>query len=816
MRLFSAVALGVAALALLVLVSDNVEASSDCRTGNWCMGWAQVSTTTGGVSSTRCFSLRTTNTAPACPTTTADETTWQVDAGGCLDLYWFDTTQGVSPPAAPNKVTIQIRRDNSANIHATLLNAGAEPANGQSFQFCSDLGGPIAGTFRIFINPVKDNGAGGVGNYNINSDGTATVGAISHYDRGALRGRMVLASLTRSAYPAGSTFAYGPAGDEQITITSSFTAPNTDANVETMRSGILDSATHLVGQGGPAVDIDGGPGSLVQSFTADQTFPVANNPWVPFLDIAGNSVLTGMRWTIYASTGHGAGISLLSDTAAINTATFNIDPRIVYDSDGVGTFATADDDLVAHLNNGAGPVIAVANLGEMLHAEWYLFNARGEKLTRAMTFVENDGTANCFASGTSITPSGAGLYTIAGTVAAGTCGTAATEAGVARYFRATNTDQDHRASAVSYSISTLLKPEAHLDLETPRSATEDLAFYVRAGAGGTDASDTIHLSCFVGSVRGDAYDTSGNAVSWSIVDPTATTRASGTTDTGSDGWTPADLDLLATTPLGTTWEGRCPVAHNGNSGSDTEAFTVGVEGGGGTEYVGTDPLKVYPAWHEGYLNQSNLLAISAAFMDGTPRVDAELELLVDVTCNGEAVVTGANPVEDQPGSYYYEFPGHDEAGHCRAVVRNTVPATMGAPVANAFTIQNATGNETVAELAALLQAHRDNSLELSMTNDFNGIGFDGFLYLLVLLGIGYLAYRRGLDVHPSWSGVLVLAILGIITIVLGTVWPPAAQVPPAWALLGIAIWVLFVYAASGFGFLTGAWAKRKAAKEEQT
>lgn len=45
---------------------------------------------TGSVASTRCFTIRTANTAPTC------STGWTMDAGSCLTFY-FDTTRGASP-----------------------------------------------------------------------------------------------------------------------------------------------------------------------------------------------------------------------------------------------------------------------------------------------------------------------------------------------------------------------------------------------------------------------------------------------------------------------------------------------------------------------------------------------------------------------------------------------------------------------------------------------------------------------------------------------------------------------------------------------
>jgi len=197
-----------------------VQASTNCHaSGDWCVGWSQVSTKTGGVLGTdeRCFSMRETNSAPSCSTTTSNEATFDLGLGGCITLFYFDTSNGATAPAAPNKVTLQIYPDNSVSVAAiTYQVQTAEPSNGASFQFCGTNGGTSgsaarADTYRIYIRVIKDNGAGG--NYDLTSDGNNFVGTSSSHDRGMLRSSMAISSITRSAYPAGSTFAYGTAAD---------------------------------------------------------------------------------------------------------------------------------------------------------------------------------------------------------------------------------------------------------------------------------------------------------------------------------------------------------------------------------------------------------------------------------------------------------------------------------------------------------------------------------------------------------------------------------------------------------------------------
>lgn len=794
MRVFHAallLALGGIAFALW---ADEASATTGCQgasplptVANTCHGFSHVSTQTGGVlGGTRCFMLRTTNNGQPCSGTglTPTNEAWQLDGGACKTLYYFDTVTAGTVPAAPNKVSVSVKADDTATNVIVYQSLAAEPGNGATFSFCATDtglagGSPRAGTYYAALTLVKDNGNGlpGNANYNINTQGQATVGAILNYDRGALRAGLVFSGIGVNAYPSGSTFAYGPGGDETMTVTATFTTPNIDnANRETMQTGIVDEATLAIGSGGATVDVD--TGSLAQNFVVDGTFPFSNNPYVAAVSPIGSAALTGNLWAHAASTGHCATCVKFSDGLVYNSNDIAIDPRIVFDSDGAGTFATADDIAIVKLGTSGGPDVDVFNRGETVYSEFYLFNARGQQLTRTMTIGREDATPTTCASAP-LSPS-SGKYTFTGTITLATCVDTSTVAGAPRYYRATATDQSHRSAEV-HGVSDLLFIDAHLEADSgltvddyPTEDAGEVHTFQISSSGGMDTSDTIYLWCGVQGVRKDVdIDTSGTAVTtWRLVDPLGATRASTTGDTGANGFTTTSLSLLATTPLG-SWDADCAATWNANTGSDTEPFTIDVSGGGGgTEYVGTDPLKVYPAWHEGYLNQSNLFAISAAFLDGTPREDAEDELLVDVDCNGAAVVTGASPTERGAGAYYYEFAGHDEPGHCLIVVRNTVPATMGAPVANAFTVQNATGNLT-ADMAAHFQSlddHRESSIEVLMTSDFAGIGFDGFLLLMFWVAAALFF------VFKDWAFSLAFTIPGILQ----TLFPD--QIPGEFAL----------------------------------
>lgn len=659
--------LGLAAILAILAVSDDAGATTTCHaTGNWCQTYAHVSTTTGaGASSARCFAVRLTNTAPTCTTsgiTPSNEATWELDPSGCLTVYYFDTTTGVLPPATPTAVTLRFRVDDTATAIYSPLSGAVEPANGSSYTFCATSTGQAggsdrAGTVMAYLNVIKTGGNGlpGNTNYNIDTMGGASVGAICSatcYDRGMIRGKMLVSDVSRSAYPADSTFAYGTAADEQVTITGSFTTPFGENNVETIRTFLTDSSTLTVGEVGATVDVDSG--SLAQAYTVDSTYPYANNPWVGGMDIRGNSAVTGLRWSVLSATGHGTNIVRSSDTAAYKSTTMNIDPTIAFDKDGSGT---PDELVVVKLGTSSGPLTSVFNKGETIYAEFYALNARGEKLTRTMTLAREDATPTTCFSG-SITPSGAGLFSGTATLGTGsTCLAANTDTGSDRYFRLTNTDQNHRSNVI-FDVSSKHNPDAHIQLAPTlnpddyptQDANEDFLYEIRAVAG-VDASDRIYGFCKVENVRHEDVDTSGSTVARSFTDPDTVVRLTGTTDTGSDGWTGVQ-SLLATTPLGATWTYTCTSSFNGNSGSDVETFEIDVDGAGGG-FPG-DPMRASCTPNVVYAGGELKCAIALSNIDGSARTGNAAGTLYDIrNPSNSLIVTGGSVTEYGTTGVYY-------------------------------------------------------------------------------------------------------------------------------------------------------------------
>lgn len=749
-------------LAALVAWSDEAEATTTCHaTLNRCQGYAHVSTTTGGVASARCFALRTVNTAPTCTTggiTPVTTGTWELDAGACLTFYYFDTTTGATPPAAPNKLTMSFYFDDTATPVYSPFVDGPELANGQSRVFCATDtglagGSPRAGTYQPYIRMKKDNAPGGVGNYNIDTKGSAVVGAVVSYDKAIVRSKMFVSSVARNAYPAGATFAYGTAGDESVTVTATFTQPNGDANVETMRNFLVDKATLLAyGAAGSTVDIDAT--TLAQSFVVDQSFPLAGSPYVIGVSPIGNSVLggAGVTWTVFAATGHGAGLSVYSDQAVYATADVDINPGVKLDSDGAGTYAGADESDVSKLTNSAGAVTDLFNRGETVYHEWYVMNARGELLSRAMTFAREDSANTVCASYGSLTPSSNKYSQTTNLATGGSCLAAADMTGSLRRLQVSNTDQAYQ-SLPGFYVSSLLVPEVHLQDVTGHANPELLAYFIRSDGMGGDDSDTIHESCLVSGVRGQVVDTSGNAVTLTVVDPDLVNRASGTSDTDSTGWTPS-RSFLAITPLALDWTATCAATFNGNTGTDTDTFSINVEDGGGGEtiYTGSDPLTVFALYNATSGNVH--VSIASRFLNGSARLDAEDEIFFDVYNAAHALVADDQAVIEQSdgdGAYIatWEPPGDG----LYEVVAHTLDPESGLPIG---------AHNLVIASPSTLEALMHETAFATLT----GLTGSEFAAVLALAVVGVILWLRSTDVGIRAFGAVLPMVAGALVLLL--------------------------------------------------
>lgn len=726
----------------LALWADEVSATANCQPtaplANSCRGEAAVGTTTGGTASGRCFFLTARATAPTtahCTTggivTTANQA-WEIDAGQCITFKYYDISNGVAPPAVPNKVTILAQYDGLATTIKNWQTNGAEPANGDSFVFCGttdgNSGSPArAGVVHVSVSAIKDNGNGLPGNTNYAISSTGAGSQDTSFDTGHIRVKTFITSITNNANAAGA--AYGTAGDELVTIESTLTPFFADSGLETRFNFILDEATLAVGQAASTVDVDTEP--LSQGLVIDSTFPFANNPYIGGTSLVGNSVFL-VTHTIFASSGHGANIVRVSDTTAYNSADFSIDSRIVHDIDGVGTYTTADLQCENRLNSAAGAIVANYNRGETGYFACYLFNSRSELLSRSMNFRLEDVSTNVCNVDALLTSSSNKYSTTYFVPTGGSCTTLASDPGSPRYVRTTNTDQnelsdlDHYVSRLYYVDahpqigSSITPPTLNKDDFPTEDSLEDLEYFIRGDGMGGDDSDWFHGWCHVKGVRKDVeIDTSGSSIDAILRDSTGTLRENDAGDTGSDGWTPRISVTITSTPLG-IWSYECIVGFNGNNGNNVELVEFSVEEGGGTIIVEEvkeqgDPLKVFCNYF--FLNDSILCSISESYLDGTARTGNALGTdvyLYDPT--GALVVNGDQPTEVQFGGYRYEYSNATE-GNWFVLIRTLNETGISIGTSNVFTIDKSLSN------------HREGSFEFNM-NEFLLLGAIAFFVIM--------------------------------------------------------------------------------------
>lgn len=440
--------------------TDTASAAHGCQTSTVCLGDAGLEIGNNPQTTYWRGCFRTENTgggAGVCDITTSshisidvqDRASWQLDAGACITLYYYRSTSGATPPI-PDTVTLQVRYDTTATVVITYVNNGAEPASGSTYTFCATTDGTSggtarAGTFRLHLAAVRDDL---VFPYSASTDTTtdtacAGAGSMCNVRKGAVRSNIKIADCTRSAYPAGSTFAYGPAGDEQVTLTVTGTQRFADTNGELVDVDILRNSDSGVIVAGATQEMNAG--SAAEAATIDTTFDSASTSYDCQLEIRGGSgLIAGLGWTTCATTGHGSGVTCTAGTLfAKKLNVFTADPRIIFDADGSGTFATADDAEVTRTGSSTGPLAETFVRGEVVYYETFIFNARSEKLSRSMTFAVRN-SASSTENSQSLSPS-SNKYSTTYTVGA-------TDALDAKKLRVSNADQLRDTPATVWTV----------------------------------------------------------------------------------------------------------------------------------------------------------------------------------------------------------------------------------------------------------------------------------------------------------------------------------------------------------------------------
>jgi hypothetical protein len=275
---------------------------------------------------TRRFSLRTVNSDGA----PSDRSTWQVDPGGSVTLYF--RTEGTGPDA-PTNVILRVYYETGTGTVVRTLHSGASPSTGTSYTFYGTdtglVGGsPRAGVVRLFVQAQRTGSTGGTGDYTVNSDGLDTHGALlsdGGGDMGALRVRCNCNDLTVSAYPSGSRFAIGPNTDESFTLTLTHTQKYADRNLETVQFRVLTSSDVII-EAGPSQELGTGT-STTAAFVVDMTYPQSNSVYGAEVTSLGNSaLLPSEKWTELVD--NGVNLTQVDAFTIRRSSFFNVDTTV--------------------------------------------------------------------------------------------------------------------------------------------------------------------------------------------------------------------------------------------------------------------------------------------------------------------------------------------------------------------------------------------------------------------------------------------------------------------------------------------------------
>lgn len=500
--------------------------------------------------STRYFSAAlVSRAAPASP---ADHSDWEDDAGTAgVTVVYGTSTSGVTPPGAPDTVTIGIY-DGATLIDEVSLSSPSDGATGTLHITTTGTSGGTAllGNLRLRIRAQ----AGGIGAYDVNSESDSLQGYV----------RINPTTLTLVLDNGGAGTPHTWPDTQTATVTQSHGTKISDASrdyaVKTRRSDL--GATYKSSDEAPGTGT-----TATGTYRADYAYPQASTQvlaeavvsvptYVPDSD-------TSLGW-IKVPSGSGQHVN---DTT-LRTAAVAVDPRITVES----ITRTSSE--------------AVVNFGlHTVGGTFEVHNARSEKLTssdpsgdRNLTVKSRDVVAGANQStiSASLAPNGAGLYTLpsysySGPTSTGSRGTGPNGDTAAH-------DTSGRAKTVSIevnaglgannptanggttlvSLSDLLRLDSHPQKSS--TLTKDTDPYATPGDGEvsnyTIGLDALHGFAFVGDVNGAGVG--GVVVTISSIDPLGATKETDTrtTQSGGDlGWTTTSVELGVDPPPG-TWELR--------------------------------------------------------------------------------------------------------------------------------------------------------------------------------------------------------------------------------------------------------------------
>lgn len=453
-------------------------------------------TRAGALGASRSWSLSVVNN-----TNTGDKTPWEFAAGSQATLYYATTTAGLTPPDQADVITLQVRRSDGSVLKE--LHNGSPPASGTSFTVdLTDTGNPgggeRCGELELYVRAVR---SGGLGPYDVNSQ--------SNGDRGLIRSNAKVTDLAVSAYPAGSTFAYGAAANEQLTLTATHTQPFV-ANQGQLRVDALDGT--VVQASGSNQNASGT--TTQQSFAANNTFDDAAKSYGAQLTAVGNTFINPTSGAIPWTTLVDSGANVEQNGTAVRRQSFyNVDPRVYLSIDALGQ--------------------TLYNRGELATVDFSVTNARAESLTRSLAYQIKDsgGTVRKSASDT-----GANYdadYTIGNSDAA-----ALDAVGSQWTLNLNQGDVASNPSGNIYKVSRLRLLDLHTQLTGTLNKDDFPSEDANEAYAGVILGNIIYTWAHVENIRNDGteVDTSGASLVLQIKDPDGGVQTTYNFDTGADGW----------------------------------------------------------------------------------------------------------------------------------------------------------------------------------------------------------------------------------------------------------------------------------------
>lgn len=304
---------------------------------------------------TRQFALRADVGDGTWPKTDLD---FELNAGNSIDLYYRTRTTGSLGPAVANTIILSVYYETGTGTLVRELHNGPPPGDGTIFTFWATEdgtsgGSPRAGTLRLYVQAIRTH----IGTYNINSDDDG--------DQGVIRANGLASNIAVSAYPAGSLFAYGASGDENLTLTATHSQPYAVRGHEHIRIDALDGTDQQIA--GDEKDIGSGT-TTTQQFAVNSDFDNAAASYGAEFIPTGVAQLVpdsepDMLWTTFVD--DGTNVEQNGDNVR-RQSFYNVDPRLSFSAVATGETIYNREETATH--------------------QFELLNARDENLTRSVSW----------------------------------------------------------------------------------------------------------------------------------------------------------------------------------------------------------------------------------------------------------------------------------------------------------------------------------------------------------------------------------------------------------------------------------------------